>query len=583
MSDSPRPDRVLALHRLDLPAALQLVQQLRGQAEPGCDRMVQLSVIDPVLFNYAMLTGVPDVSLMRVPDVQVSMSVVPQAWAATRALCTATDAVMAEFIPETRGAAWCGHMVQHLHIFLLGYRAAADLLATRLRTEQVHLLLPDQPFRFGVHSFLPGIVLATLMRERGVSVQVYANSQLSLDPPLIADPASVSDDTPVQLLCHLATCFYDSIMFSSEVAASGRQAMVLPSQHYDVETPGLTRCVMATPQGLAQRMSQIQQRELETTLEKLRSVLTQHFSPMVGAPRWTQLQVDALVEAFRHQALLFMALEQRFAAAPPDTLLISNHDTGQHGALLSFATRHRMRVVMVPHSKIFNVPVKCYGHEMLCLTHALEGGEVQDLYGRPVPTALLDFPQERRWPARAPQPLRTVGLVLNGLSASGLCLVDLVPYVAGVEQLRTWCVQQGVACRIRVRTNESAASLLVSALGIPLEDLQTWQEGPIADFGEDCDLVVGYDVPTSGVLDILARGTPVVQAFCRLMGPEEARMISAEVVHQEPVAGVLALLERLKHDPVALWQYTQDQRLRLLQAGRSARPLRSYLQADAPV
>jgi len=567
--------RIFALHRTDLAAAAQLAQQLLRSG--AATQSPRVTVLDPVLQHQADMMGLPGVHLLRLPDTGVAADGTARALAATRLLCADTDAAMATLIPEARGAAWCSHWLKMLHFMVLAYRSALPHLAQVLHGETINLLLPDTPQRYGFHSFMPGLVLHEGLRAAGLHTQLFANPLPAWDAPRLPDPQAQAAAGDVDLLAHLPTCFYDSALFCSEVLASGRRALALPSQLFDAETPGLPRCAMVGDEVLAERLTATQRSGLDHALDAVGAALARGLSPLLDNPGKVQQQVLALVQGFRANALLFFALQARFGERPPATLLISNHDAGLHGGLLSFARRHRIRTVVVPHSKVFNFPLHSYGHDLLCLTHPLGRREVMDLDSCRLPTALLDFAKPLQVKPTEPVPLATLGVVLNSVSAGALCLLDLDAYLAGLAQLLAWCREHGVACRIRCRPTESSCQLLAAELGIAIEELHAHQQGSLVEFGAGCDLVLGYDVPTSGVFDLLNAGQPVMQALCRRLSPEEYRIVDDAVVPTLALPEALARLAVFRHEPLALWQFRREQLHQQWQAGLAARPLRAYL------
>jgi hypothetical protein len=297
----------------------------------------------------------------------------------------------------------------------------------------------------------------------------------------------------------------------------------------------------------------------------------------VPAAALLQRQVAALLEGFRHNALVFFTLEQALGRRPPRTLLLSNHEGGFHGALFSFARRHASHLVLVPHSKIFNVPVKSRGHDLLCLTHPLQAGDVFDLDGNRLTAARLDFREPLQQGGLPPRPLATLGIVLNTLSDTGMVVPDLQAYVDGLRRLLQWCSAHGVDCRIRSRPNGSALVMLSAALGVTPESLADQQGGSITDFGRGCGLLVGYDTPTSGLFDLLNHGMPVVQGRSRRLGPEEWTIVDDSVVPQHTVPDLLAQLDAWRADPVALWRFRRDQQANLANRRAQALPLRHWL------
>lgn len=574
-------DRIFALHRVDLVMAGQLADQIAH--EPGRARPI-VTVIDPVMHHYAITQGQTDVQLMILPDLDLTVGGGSWSLAAAHTVSAAVDEELAKLVPQARGAGWLGHWLRQLHAIVFGFRQVGRALASRVAGERVHLLLPDLPHRYGYHSFVPALIVQEALRAAGHAPTLYKSPQ----PPWHATvlPDALHDDRAagvgctaesVDLLCHLPTCVYDEALFANEVRASGRAALLLPSQLYDVAAEGLPRTRMETPQRLLDRLPADQRAALVAMLDRLGGVLAAHLAPLLGTAALVQSQVAAMVDACRDNALVFFMLEQRFAKQPPRTLLISNHDTGQHGGLLSFARRHGLQTLMLPHSKIFNHTLLSRGHDVTCLTHPVQGGEIHDLDGSRMPTGVLDFNDDLQVKAALPRPLATLGIVLNGLAATGICIVDLRLYLDGLAALRQWCLGHGVDCRIRCRPNESAATTVATDLGIPEALLLDCQQGSMIDFANGCDLVLGYDQPTSGTIEILRHGLPMMQALCRRLAPEEWRIVDAGIVPQLSVAAVLERLTAFHADPLALWQFRRRQVADFVAAGRDARPLRAWL------
>lgn len=568
-------DRILALHRSDLDHAARLLAQLRASGD--MDDKAVVTVFDPVMHTYAVLNGHTQVQLVPLPPCEISTHAAPRAWAATRLLCAEVSQVLAEHIPEAAGAAWCGHWMQFVHLVSLGWQSIAEQVAQRLRGDRLHVLLPDQPYAFGFHSFLPGLVVSDVLRAAGCTVKLYSTTLQAADAPLLPDPLPGDGAAPPELLCHLPTCFYDAGTFVDEVRASGRRALVLPAQFYDCPTDGLPRSRMVAPAVLAARLPAATLAQIDSLLVRVAEVLTRHWAPRLPAAGLLQKQVAAVLEGLRHNALVFHALDQALGAQPPKRLLLSNHEGGYHGALFSFARRHGAQIVLVPHSKIFNVPVKSRAHDVLCLTHPLQGGDVFDLHGDRLSTGWLDFREPQQHSGSPPQPLATLGVVLNSLSDTGMLVPDLAAFVDGLRRLRQWCAAHGVQCRLRSRPNGSALVMLSAALGVSPESLANEQGGSIIDFGRGCDLVVGYDIPTSGLFDLLAQGLPVLQAQCRPLGPEEWTIVDDRIVPRHGVEGLIGQLQAWHADPLALWRFRRDQQALVAARRAEALPLRHWL------
>lgn len=566
-------DRILVLHRLDIAPAEQLAQQLRDAGSAPV-----LTVLDPSLHAYAATSGSPQMQLLNLRGGDVdSCEAAARALSAARIISGEADALMSALIPQARGAAWLSFWFRTLHTVVYGCRTIARTLAPHVASDQVHLLLPDVPHRYGYHSFAPAQVLHQVLREAGQAPRLWNNPLPAAEPAQLPDPWSVPADLAPELLCCIPTCFHDSPLFTRELLASGKRVLVLPSPVYDVATDGLPRCGTLPAAHLAERLDRADLQRLDALLPQLATLLLRHVEPLLGSNGMAQRQVQAMVEGYRQNALLFLALQGRFGQQPPHTLLISNHDVGLHGALVSFARRHGLRIVMVPHAKIFNSVVPSYDQDVLCLTHPMQGGEVIDVDGCRMQTGALDFGRTLQLPAQDPRPLATLGIVLNAVSANSIMLLDMHIYMHGLQQLLAWCKARGVQCRIRCRPNGTILPLLCARLGLDVDELANHQQGSLLDFAQGCDLVLGYDVPTSGAFDLLEQGLPVLQVLCRRLEPEQLRMADERIVPRPFIAEALRQLDGFVDDPLSLWRYRRTQHARLVAASADAQPLRAWL------
>ena len=567
-------DRILVLHRLDIAPAEQLAKQLAAQGgEPPV-----LTVLDPSLHTYAVSTGLRSAQLLNLRGGDVdSAEAAARALSAARIISGEADTLLSGLIPAARGAAWLSFWFRTLHTTAYGCRSIARTLAPHVARDQVHLLLPDVPHRYGYHSYVPGQVMHRVLREAGQTPRLWTNPVPPHDPVQLPDPWSAPEGMAPELLCCVPTCFHDSALFTAELLASGKSVLVLPSPVYDVPTDGLPRCSLALPDQLAERLDSADLQALEALLPRLAALLMTHIEPLLGHAGMAQRQVDVIVEGYRQNMLLYLALQGRFGRQAPKTLLISNHDVGLHGAMVSFARQHGLRIVMVPHAKIFNSVVPSYDQDVLCLTHPMQGGEVIDVDGCRMATGLLDFGRSLQLPSQPPKPLATLGIVLNAVSANTIMLLDMHIYMHGLQQLLAWCSAHGVHCRVRCRPNGSILPMVSARLGIDAEELARQQQGSLVDFAQGCDLVLGYDVPTSGAFDLLEQGLPVLQTLCRRLEPEQLRMADERIVPRLSVADTLQQLDRFVAEPLALWRYRRSQHARLVAASAEAQPLRAWL------
>ncbi len=557
---------VLVNHRTDFMLAQQLLSQL-PEAE--------VLLFDPQLLEHARNLGLHHARLQRWPGNDLNWRVYRGVREEAAALQARVDAALATLVPEAPGCQWHHYGLFYLLFTLRGYAAIGEQLAAQRPTTRLHVIAPQQAFRYGQHSFVPALALMQTFGRAGLPGQFYSYDLPAPPEEQVPDLRTAADARP-ELLVHLPTCFYDHAYFEGEVLASGQRALNLPSPFYDVKLPAIPGLPLEPLLSLGQRLPAAQLDRIDGVLATLRQILQEALAPLMPSPALLSLQLQALLEAYRRQLMFFESLEQAFAGRTAHQLLISNHDAGLHGPLLSHAQRHRMKVLLVPHAKFFNAPAPELPNA-LCLSHALQGTAVAGLSGRPVASATLAFPERLTLPETLPQPLRTLGVLLAGVSYNSMCAADMDAYLEGLRRLHDWCAGQGIDCRLRCKPTDGFASQIAEHLGIGVQDILRQFDGSLADFGAACDLCLGYDVPTSGAIELLRQGTPMVHAQLRPLLPEELSLLNGRIVPLRMLDETLAQLQQWQQDPSALWRFRRQQHAAYLQLQAEARPLRDFL------
>ena len=566
-----RPLLVLT-HRLDIPAARQLSAQL-----PEAQRVV----VCPHLADRCLAEDLP-VTLLRTPGDPVQPAYA-EARQLARALQRRADAVLAEVEPLAPGADWLQQELFYLCYTALGYRALwRNVLRHRDEVPRWHVPVAELPFRYGAHSCLPALALLEQLAALGRPMQAYSHplAPPEADPLPRLDAAEAAGDWA--LLSHLPTCFYDVTHFEQALAehgqASGERCLNLRAPHYDVDIRRLPSTPLAALDEVRAGLPPAQLERIDRASAALEAAMLPALEPLMASARYRLPQARALAEGWRRLLVFSAALGRRFDARPPRTLVLSNHDTGLHGPLLTLARRHQARVVLLPHSKIFNAPVPAVpGVALHCLTHAVQGGALHDVAGRQVPRHTLAFPEPLGWSARPPRPLRTLGVLLSGVSYNGLCGADLLRFVQGLRQLRDWAAERGVACRLRCKPSEPLVALLTEDLGVDADALLADMGGSLSDFVQACDLCLSYDVPTSASVELLRSGVPTLHVQLRPLLPEETALVDGALVPRLPLAELLPRLDLYQADACHLWCFGRDQFQAFARAWATAEPLANLL------
>ncbi|HLO96442.1 MAG TPA: hypothetical protein VK195_19195, partial [Burkholderiaceae bacterium] len=159
---------IVVNHRIDFPAAQQL--QVRHEG-------AELLFFDPQLMEHARWTGLKGVRLHRWQGNDLCWKVFRPLREEAAQLQQQIDRALATFVPEAAGCQWHYLGLFYLLYTLRGYRAIGDAFAAQAAqasVSRVHLLGPQQAFRYGQHSFAPALSLMQALLQAGKPAQFYA-------------------------------------------------------------------------------------------------------------------------------------------------------------------------------------------------------------------------------------------------------------------------------------------------------------------------------------------------------------------------------------------------------------------------
>lgn len=558
-------DIIPVVHRFDAALAVGM----------AAARGAQVLAVDPVMHTHIANAGLASPWVKTRSRADVAGQAYEAAERATLALSRELGGVLGALGPTVAAAAWNAHRIFHLFWTAYGYQRLWPEALEAHPDAHWHILLPQQAHCYGVHSFVPALTLADLAQQAGRRWTAYGYDCPGLETFRVPDLRRLPPDT--ELLCHLPTCHHDAAYVAAELQASGWRVGVLSSQMYDIELPGFEASGLLDLAELRALLDPAARARVAALEEPVKAVLLRHLAALLPRRTFLERQQQSLWEALELQALFYLWLEQCLGARPPRQLLISSHDALVHGALMSFAARYGLATSVLPHSRVNNVAVGCDGLRPLCLHHGLQDGPSLDLAGLALPAARLRYPGDWREPAGRGDRLATLGLVLNGISANGMCMIDFEDYLEGIRRVRLWAQAQGLRLRLRVRAAETPVALLAERLQIPVDALLAELGMGLLDFARGCDLCLGYDVPTSGLQDLVRDGIAVMQAECRPLNRAEWSIVDAAVVPRHTLTEALARLAVLAANPAEFRRFRDRQYVAALSTQQGARTLRDCL------
>jgi hypothetical protein len=559
---------LVVLNAKDLAAARQIVAQLGP---------TQVCVFDPTLIDPATEAQLGPVEYMAWPEAPPYREMSAQAHRLTRLLGQELEAAVQPLWPDLSIGAWQHLNLYYLHMALLWYGPLFEAMAQRLAGRTLHVVLCDKPQSFYFASFVPAVLLLLQAQHSGIPFHAYNYGRQADDAPQV--PAlhgrHEADGKPF-LLTHLPTCFYDIGYFNAEIAATGKAVVNLHSQLWDVPVRADIEVATVPAAAMQAAISAADGERIAWVVQALAAPLDAHLTRWLTAPAYRARQVAQLQDVFRAQLLSLALLEQHFAGALPARLLLSDHDTGLHGPLEAFARHHRRPMVLVPHSKT-STDLEFHLHDATVLYHPIQGETVYDVAQQRPAQYILDYPLSLQFDTALPAPVRTVGLLLNGLALNGVPGADLAAYLHGIHRIVHWCTERGLTLIVRSRPGQSLQRLLVEQAALTAAQVADSVQGTMAGFAQRCDLCLMYDAPTSGALELLTRGIAILNPVASALTRRETGTITAEVVPRADVTTTLDHASALVADVLELQRFRKQQVLAFVRRFGEGRALRSFL------
>jgi hypothetical protein len=558
---------IVVFEKQDIPQALYLLAQ-NADAE--------IWVFDPHLIDDLKLAGVGNCQFIPVVFDLEHLSLINEA--KTIAIEKRIEFELEQAIPEAIGCHW-----QYLNLFyqvvtIHSYSILFEKLLLNLSDIKFHILIRDVPAQFYALSFWPSMLLLERLNTLQRPFAAYSYGRFDEVNQLI--PAGENFSTkegPYQAFVHLPTCIYDGPYFAEEINAVLTKALNFQSMNWDVPFPSLHTVGLCLASVALARLPAPEQAAVTRTTAAIQEILADFFNSHLKTEGFAIRQAAYLAKQVEAQMIFYYSLVQEFAVQPPQKMILSNHDSGHHGPLTSFARKFNIPVILLPHAKVFNWPVNFAYSNTVALTHPVQGGVIKDFNGKRVTTRLVSFPERHVNNATPVSALKSIGLVLNKFSNDGFNLIDTQVYCRGLRNILAWCKDHDIACKTRVKPAGTCITWLVEEVGFDRADLEDNARGTIADFATGCDICLMYDCPTSGAIDLMRNSIPTVNTVSRFLDPTEAAIVDASLVPRESVAETLQRLNAYRNNPSELFIFRTRQFACYAGSFAESLPLRALL------
>lgn len=490
------------------------------------------------------------------------------------------DLSVREIMPEISIFSW-----QHLNLyyFLMAVRWYSGLWAAvvpRFAQHRIHVCICDNPAHYYWPSYIPALLLLQNLKTLNIEFSAYTYGQRPNDTHVVPDLRQHAADLGTfDLLSHLPTCIYDINYINDELKASGKNIIDLQSKHepWNVAVAAQQTIGLSTFDEMSDNLPEEMLKKAETIFDRVVVELGTILSPYIASPDYLARQTIHIASLYKSQVMTYSLLEKYFRQRKPGKVLLSDHDAGFHGPIVAFAEKHRIPVLMLPHSKVSDNVTFGY-RDITSLCHPIQGSDILDASGKATRCFSLCFPEIFSASTTHPAPIRKIGLLLNGLSLGGVCCTRYSAYMNGIRKIAQWCKQHDIELYVRSRPGQMMTRLLVECVGLDRESLMDAMTCSLGVFAQrEIDLCLMYDGPTSGVIEFLMRSIPILNPIPELLAANEAFGANRDVVPRNTVEDTLAMLDVFIVDTLSFQKFRTKQFISYVALFSEAHALRNFL------
>lgn len=559
---------IVVLNAGDIPGAFQVARDLPSYI---------VYVFDPVLVDLVAASGLKNIEFIPWADGPRYHELDASARAMAFALEAQLDLALRELIPEVSIRGWQHLNLYYLFMSLKWYAGLWDTLADRLSGLRPHVFICDNPAHYYFNSFVPSVLLLWHLKSRGVEFAAYNYGAREDDADLIPELSGVESAGLVErILTHLPACMYDFRYFDQEVVASGKTLVNIEAKVFNTPLHVHRNIGLVNAEPVVATLPEHRREVLASFSQRLSVLLDAFLEPHIVIPAYRARQSAYIARLYRAQLLTYDQLNSHFQHSRPTRLLLSDHDAGFHGPLVSFAQAHCLPVLLLPHAKTTADIEFSYGN-IAALTHPLQGQSIFSAQGKSVLNPHMVYPEKLSASTVFSGGVRTISLLLNAISLNGVPFTSYAEYIAGIGKVATWCRENGIELIVRCKPSYAIVNLLVRELGFDRGSLSQSASESMEEHVKRCDLCLMYDTPTSASLHFLQNAVPIVNCVVEPLSPAELTMVNANLVPQEDVAASLRRLSGFVSDPLNFFTFRNAQFRNYLQLFQNARLLRSYL------
>ena len=551
----------------DLPAAVALAGSLDDY---------HVYLFDPTLMEAVTASPLRNVHLMdshnRLEYAEI------EKWANDTAFATEQELqlVSSEVIADLSICSWQYLSFRYMFMAIRWYTSLWETALSDIPDSKFHIFVCDNPSHYYLPSFIPALLLLEHLTARGLKYSAFTYGKLPEDTDVIPDLLSFDKSAQYDILTHLPTCFYDYAHFNEEIKLSGKSVINLRSQYWDTPIEAAKTIALTRIAGRSASFSAALGFDAELFSARLAETLDGLLKAFIKSPVYRKRQSQYFAELYKSQSITYFLLERYFSGKKPAKMLLSDHDAGFHGPIVSFAQKHNIPVLLVPHSKTYG-NIEFEGSNIASCTHPIQGEIIADRNGRRVRNHYLAYPEKFAGSSAMSAGIKKIGLLLNGLSLNGILVSRYATYIGGLKRLAQWCRQNDIELSIRCRPGVSMMDLISGETGVPVEVLMDTVRKPLYDFAKELDLCLMYGTPTTGALDFLRNSIPILNPIPEDLPLSLLNTVNSKVVPRASVGATIDLLETFIADDINFSAFRTTQFRDYVNLFSTALPLRHYL------
>lgn len=559
---------LIIIHSEDILAAEHLVADLENYT---------VYFFDPILLDKLTMSKLRNIKFLPWENAPSYLSMHEKAHEKAYLLEKELDAGRHDVLPEISIYGW-----QHLNLYYLmmsmhWYSGLWNDLGSHFIGKHLHIYLCDTPSVYYFNSFIPALLLLQFARQHEIEFSGYTYGTNEDKSTLLPD---LRGQAPIEaqelLLLHLPTCMYDMAYFNSELIASGKHVLNLEAKYFSVPVHAQTSIPLATSKELELEIPSPLRQRIEAFLTNIAAKLDAFFSHSLASIGFRERQVTNIVNIYRSQLLSYFHLHNYFSEKAPNKIVLSDHDTGFHGPIISFAEKKSIPVLLLPHSK--TTPDLEFAYKnMHALVHPSQGTPILDRNLRRVPHFKLSIPSTLHTTTHFPAPIKSVGLMLNAFSLNGIYFANFPQYIAGIKRIRDFCLEHHLQLHVRCKPGYALSNILAKEVGLDSETISNNVRIPMAEFSSNCDLCIMYDTPTAGALEFLAQSIPIMNPILAPLTRHQAVIINPNTIARETLDECLARIASFKVDVSLFHQFKMHQFRSYVGLFDDTQPLRVFL------